>query len=81
MASQLKQLRRMGGLSGVMGLLPGVGKIKQQMADAKVDDKLVRRQEAIISSMTRAERKNAKLLNGSRAAAASRSVRAPRSRR
>jgi signal recognition particle subunit SRP54 len=66
MASQLKQLRKMGGLSGVMGLLPGVGKIKQQMADAKIDDKLVKRQEAIISSMTRAERKNVKLLNGSR---------------
>jgi signal recognition particle subunit SRP54 len=66
MAQQLKQLRKMGGLSGVMGLLPGVGKIKQQMADAKIDDKMVRRQEAIISSMTRAERKNVKLLNGSR---------------
>ncbi len=66
MAAQLKQLRKMGGLSGVMGMLPGVGKIKQQMADAKVDDKLVRRQEAIINSMTRAERRNVKLLNGSR---------------
>src|SRR5262249_51078989 len=66
MASQLKQLRKMGGLSVVMGLLPGVGKIKQQMADARIDDKMVKRQEAIISSMTRAERKNVKLLNGSR---------------
>jgi len=66
MANQLRQLRKMGGLSGVMGMLPGVGKIKQQMADAKIDDKLVRRQEAIIGSMTRAERKNVKLLNGSR---------------
>ncbi|MBL8837439.1 MAG: signal recognition particle protein [Alphaproteobacteria bacterium] len=66
MAAQLKQLRKMGGLSGVMGMLPGIGKIKQQMADAKVDDRLVRRQEAIIASMTRAERKNVKLLNGSR---------------
>jgi signal recognition particle subunit SRP54 len=66
MASQLKQLRKMGGLSGVMGLLPGVGKIKQQLANAKVDDKVVKRQEAIIGSMTRAERRNVKLLNGSR---------------
>jgi signal recognition particle subunit SRP54 len=66
MAAQLKQLRKMGGLSGVMGMLPGVGKIKQQLANAKVDDKVVKRQEAIISSMTRAERRNVKLLNGSR---------------
>ncbi len=66
MASQLKQLRKMGGLSGVMGMLPGVGKIKQQLANAKVDDKVVKRQEAIISSMTKAERRNVKLLNGSR---------------
>jgi signal recognition particle subunit SRP54 len=66
MAQQLKQLRKMGGLSGVMGLLPGVQKVKQQLAGAKIDDKMVRRQEAIIGSMTRAERRNVKLLNGSR---------------
>jgi signal recognition particle subunit SRP54 len=66
MAAQLKQLRKMGGLSGVMGLLPGIGKVKQQLANAKIDDKLVKRQEAIISSMTKAERRNVKLLNGSR---------------
>ena len=66
MAQQLKQLSKMGGLSGVMGLLPGVQKVKQQLAGAKIDDKMVRRQEAIIGSMTRAERRNVKLLNGSR---------------
>ena len=66
MAQQLRQLSKMGGLSGVMGLLPGVQKVKQQLAGAKIDDKMVRRQEAIIGSMTRAERRNVKLLNGSR---------------
>ena len=66
MAAQLKQLRKMGGLSGVMGLLPGVQKVKQQLANAKVDDRVVRRQEAIINSMTKAERRNAKLLNAGR---------------
>jgi signal recognition particle subunit SRP54 len=66
MASQLRQLRKMGGLSSVMNLLPGIGKMKQQLANTKIDDKVVKRQEAIISSMTRAERRDAKLLNASR---------------
>ena len=66
MASQLRQLRKMGGLSGVMGLLPGIGKIQKQLSEAKVDDKVVRRQEAIISSMTAKERRYPKLLNASR---------------
>ncbi len=66
MASQLRQLRKMGGLGGVMGMLPGVGKIKEQLASAKVDDGMVKRQEAIISSMTKTERRDVRLLNGSR---------------
>ncbi|MGQ0663736.1 MAG: signal recognition particle protein [Pseudomonadota bacterium] len=66
MAGQLRQLRKMGGLTGVMGLLPGIAKVQKQLAAAKVDDRMVRRQEAIIGSMTRAERRNAKLLNGGR---------------
>jgi signal recognition particle subunit SRP54 len=66
MRNQLKQLRKMGGLSGVMGLLPGVQKVKQQLAGAKLDDKVISRQEAIIGSMTVAERKNPDLLNASR---------------
>ena len=60
MASQLKQLRRMGGLGGVMGMLPGVQKVKAQLDGAKVDDRMIRRQEAIIGSMTRAERRDVK---------------------
>jgi len=66
MRNQLKQLRKMGGLSGVMGLLPGVQKVKAQLAGAKLDDKVISRQEAIIGSMTVAERKNPDLLNASR---------------
>ncbi|MBL8833293.1 MAG: signal recognition particle protein [Rhodospirillales bacterium] len=66
MASQLKQLRRMGGLGGVMGMLPGIGKIKQQLDSAKVDDRVIKRQEAIIGSMTRAERRDVNLLNAKR---------------
>ncbi|HTY67520.1 MAG TPA: signal recognition particle protein [Alphaproteobacteria bacterium] len=66
MATQLRQLRKMGGLSSVMGLLPGIGKMQKQIADAKIDDKMVRKQEAIISSMTAKERRYPKLLNASR---------------
>jgi signal recognition particle subunit SRP54 len=66
LSAQLKQLRKMGGLSGMMGMLPGVGKIKKQLAEANLDDRVIKRQEAIISSMTKTERKNPKLLNGSR---------------
>jgi signal recognition particle subunit SRP54 len=63
---QLQQMKRMGGLQGIMGLLPGVAKMKAQMADANIDDRMISRQEAIISSMTRAERKKPDLLNASR---------------
>ena len=66
LAAQLRQLRRMGGMDGVLGLLPGVGKAKRQLADARIDDGQLRRQEAIISSMTPRERTHVKLLNGSR---------------
>ncbi|HVM79525.1 MAG TPA: signal recognition particle protein [Stellaceae bacterium] len=66
LASQLKQLKKMGGMSGLMGLLPGVGKIKRQLEEARIDESMLKRQEAIISSMTRKERKNPKLLNASR---------------
>ena len=66
MAKQLGQLRKMGGLGGVMGMLPGVGKIKEQLAGAKVDEGMLKRQEAIIQSMTPKERRDAKLLNASR---------------
>jgi len=66
MATQLKQLRSLGGLGGVLGMLPGMGKIQKQIAGANLDDKTFKRQEAIISSMTKAERTNPRLMNASR---------------
>ncbi|MBI1273047.1 MAG: signal recognition particle protein [Alphaproteobacteria bacterium] len=66
LADQFRQMQRMGGIGGLMGMLPGVGKLKEQIAGANIDDKMVKRQEAIILSMTRAERRDVGLLNGSR---------------
>jgi signal recognition particle subunit SRP54 len=66
LADQLKQMRRLGGMNGLLGMLPGIGKMKQQIADANLDDKVLKRQEAIISSMTKQERRNPKVLNASR---------------
>ncbi len=65
-AKQLRQVRKMGGMGGILGMLPGVGKIQKQLAGANIDDRALARQEAIIQSMTPAERKNPKLFNGSR---------------
>jgi len=64
--SQLRNMKKMGGLGSVMSMMPGIGKIKEKMAEANIDDKILARQEAIILSMTKKERKNPKLLNGSR---------------
>ncbi len=66
LAAQLRQLRKMGGMGGVMGMLPGVQKIKKQLNEANLDDRLIKRQEAIIGSMTKKERKTPNLLNASR---------------
>jgi signal recognition particle subunit SRP54 len=66
LASQLEQMRKMGGVQGIMGLLPGVQKVKRQLEDANIDDRAIKRQEAIISSMTKTERKKPDLLNASR---------------
>ena len=63
---QLRQLRKMGGLGGVMSMLPGVGKLKKQMADHNLDDSLIKRQEAIILSMTKQERLKPALVKASR---------------
>jgi signal recognition particle subunit SRP54 len=65
-AKQLSQVRKMGGMGGIMGMLPGSQKAKAQMGAANVDDKALARQEAIIFSMTPKERQNPKLFNGSR---------------
>jgi len=66
MAEQLSQIRKMGSLEGLLGMFPGAQKVKNQIAEANLDDKLIARQEAIILSMTPAERRNPKVLNGSR---------------
>ncbi len=66
MAEQLKQMQRIGGMSGVLGMMPGVGKLKAQIADANLDDKILTRQHAIITSMTPAERRNPKVLDARR---------------
>ena len=62
MLTQLQQVSKMGGLGGVLAMLPGVGKLQKQMASAGVDDKSIARQVAIIQSMTAQERKSPKLL-------------------
>ncbi|MFL5297777.1 MAG: signal recognition particle protein, partial [Phenylobacterium sp.] len=66
MAEQLAQMKKMGGMEGLMGLLPGVQKIKKQIAEANISDKMVDRQAAIISSMTKLERKKPDILAASR---------------
>jgi signal recognition particle subunit SRP54 len=66
LAEQLKQMQKLGGMGGVLGMLPGVGKIKKQLDTAKLDEAMLKRQQAIIGSMTRGERRNPKLLNASR---------------
>ena len=70
MAEQLHQMQRMGGMSGVLGMLPGMGKLKKQatgqLANMGMDDRQLARQAAIVSSMTPAEKENPKVLNASR---------------
>jgi len=66
LAGQLRQLRRMGGMGGIMGMLPGVAKVKAQMAESKLDERLLVRQEAMISSMTKEERRRPELIKASR---------------
>ncbi len=66
MAEQLRQLRKMGDVKGLLGMIPGIAKVKNQLDAANIDDKMIARQEAIILSMTPKERRNPKILNGSR---------------
>ena len=66
LADQLRQLQKMGGMGGILGMMPGAKKAKQAMAASNMDDKALTRQEAIISSMTKKERRKPALLNASR---------------
>ncbi len=64
--SQLRQMKKMGGMEGVMSMLPGVSKIKKQMDNANIDKDIIKVNEAIILSMTKEERLNPKIINSSR---------------
>ena len=65
-ATQLKQMGKMGGVSGILSLLPGVSKAQKLMAENKISDKLINHQVAIINSMTKKERANPNLIKASR---------------
>lgn len=64
--SQLRQMQKMGDLKGLLGLIPGMGKFKAQIDAANIDDKVFKRQEAIILSMTPRERRNPDIIKASR---------------
>ncbi|WP_032113236.1 signal recognition particle protein [Candidatus Paracaedibacter symbiosus] len=66
MVKQIEGMMKMGGMSGLLGMLPGVSRVKDQLDKAGMDDSILKRQIAIIRSMTKKERKDPKLLNGSR---------------
>ncbi len=64
--SQLRQIKKMGGMSGLMKFMPGMGKIKEKLAEAKLNENVIARQEAIILSMTRQERRDPDLIKAKR---------------
>ena len=66
LSDQLAQMQKIGGMSGMLSMLPGIGKMKKQMAAADLDDSVIKHQQAIISSMTPKERRQPKLMNASR---------------
>ncbi|MDU8912934.1 signal recognition particle protein [Aestuariicoccus sp. MJ-SS9] len=63
---QLEQMIKMGGMEGMMSMMPGMGKMSKQMADAGLDDRVLRQQIALINSMTKKERANPQILQASR---------------
>ncbi len=64
--SQVQQMSKMGGMSGILSSLPGIGKMKKQLNEANIDQSMLRYHVAIIDSMTPWERRNAKMINASR---------------
>jgi signal recognition particle subunit SRP54 len=66
LAGQLREMQKIGGMSGILGMMPGVGKMQKQLAAAGLDDSIVGRQLAIISSMTKGERQKPAIMNASR---------------
>ncbi len=64
--AQIRQMKKMGGMEGVMSMLPGVNKMRAKMDQANIDEKMLVENEAIILSMTKKERENPKIISGSR---------------
>jgi signal recognition particle subunit SRP54 len=64
--SQLRQMKKMGGMEGVMAMLPGANKMKEKMDQANIDEKMLVENEALILSMTKKEKDNPKIISGSR---------------
>ena len=64
--AQLRQMKKMGGMEGVMSLMPGASKMKAQMDNASIDERMLVENESIILSMTRKEKENPKIISGSR---------------
>ena len=64
--NQLRQMKKMGGMEGVLSMLPGVSKIKKQMDNANIDENIIKINEAVILSMTKEERLNPKIIDSSR---------------
>ncbi|MEM7668327.1 MAG: signal recognition particle protein, partial [Pseudomonadota bacterium] len=64
--AQFEQMQSLGGMQGIMGMLPGMGKIQKQIGEAGFDDKIIKRQIAIIDSMTKEERRKPELMKASR---------------
>ncbi|MBB3173973.1 signal recognition particle subunit SRP54 [Endobacter medicaginis] len=65
-ATQLRQIGKMGSIDNILGMLPGMGKVREQLAGANIDTSILKRQAAIISSMTKAERKTPDIIKASR---------------
>ncbi len=66
LADQLRQIEKLGGMGGIMNMLPGMGKVKKQMEGMDLQKKVFNHQLAIISSMTKQERRNPKIMDGKR---------------
>ena len=66
LAKQLNQMKKIGGLKEILSKLPGASKLQDQMGKANIDDKIITRQQAIISSMTIEEKENYKVIHASR---------------
>ena len=65
-SAQLSQIKKMGSISSILGMLPGMGQMKQQIEDANIDQTIFKRHQAIISSMTVKERRHPEIIKASR---------------